>query len=141
MKRLFEFLLLISFVFNVDPATTDPGTTNPGIPNPEVAIIESGILDSEPGILNVGDPDPEPGIFNPGDPESHFLDLEPDIFNPGDPEPPTPDSGTNNPYKPKDKCKGGKMKNGKCICPKNKILSKGVCINNPLSKKCKNGEP
>jgi len=76
MKRLFEFLLLVSFLFNVIPATTNP--------------------------------------------EQH-------VFNPGNPL-----------HKLKDKCKGGEMKKRKCVCPENKILSKGVCIDNPLSKKCKN---
>jgi len=142
MKRLFEFLLLISFVLDIVLVTTDPGNTN----LPESGIIEPVILAPETGTFNTGNlepPTPNPSTPNSalGNNKPGFLAPEPGIYNPGGRLPACPHRGTTNPYKPKGKCKDGEMKNGKCICPKNKILSKGVCIDNPLSKKCKNGKP
>ena len=39
------------------------------------------------------------------------------------------------------KCIDGEIKDGECSCPPNKKLLKGVCVNNPLSKKWKNYIP
>lgn len=90
MKGLLIFLLLISFVINVDPH-------KPASKNNTKPVVED--------------------------------EIPPDDIQ--------LDDGQEAPFP--EECDGGKIENGKCICPKNKKLLNGVCIYSPLSNKCKNG--
>ena len=113
MKGLLVFLLLLSFVINVDPKCQ---------PN---EILDEQTQKCEPVII-------KPVISEPLTTDPASTDQVPTDLAPIYPAPIYPNSMQ--PTKPN--CVGGKIENGKCKCPENKKLLKGVCT---LSKNCKNG--
>jgi len=145
MKGALVFLLLLTFVVNVYSKCKPNEVLDEQTQKCEIICEEGEIFNQEKSSCELNTTCPKGQRFNNATSscENIYKDDPDDGDDPEEPNiPDDPEDPDKNPDKDQFKkndiaCKGGKLTDGKCICPNGQKLKRGKCVDDPKQKNAK----